>query len=100
MARILLNRNECKSFICAQSVLPDGEAFNDPGSPHSNVRIECRNGRFMLTDHSANGTYIAADGGAMTYVHRDSYVLTGSGTLVLGDAAKPGAAARVRYQVA
>jgi adenylate cyclase len=59
------------------------------------ARIDYRNGRFVLTDQSANGTFVAVDGGRTTYVHRDHYVLTGSGILGLGQGV---AEARVRYE--
>src|SRR5437764_130079 len=59
------------------------------------ARIDNRNGRFVLTDQSANGTFVAVDGGRTTYVHRDHYVLTGSGILGLGQGV---AEARVRYE--
>ena len=62
------------------------------------ARIEYRNGRFVLTDLSANGTYVAADGEAGSYVHRDSQDLSGSGTLGLGEAASPGSLATVRFE--
>jgi class 3 adenylate cyclase len=62
------------------------------------ARIEYRNGRFVLTDLSANGTYVATDGGAETYVHRDNQELTGSGTLGLGEAVSPGSLTRVRFE--
>ena len=53
------------------------------------ARIDYRNGRFVLTDLSVNGTYVEADGGAGSYVHRDSQELTGSGTLGLGEVISP-----------
>ncbi len=64
------------------------------------ARIEYRNGRFVLTDLSANGTYVVADGGGngSSYVHRDSHVLTGSGTLGLGEAVSPDSLVTVRYE--
>lgn len=62
------------------------------------ARIEYRNGRFMLTDLSVNGTYVEADGGASSYVHRDSQELTGSGTLGLGEVVSPELPTRVRYE--
>ncbi len=62
------------------------------------ARIEYRNGRFMLTDLSVNGTYVEADGGASSYVHRDSQELTGSGTLGLGEVVSPESPTRVRYE--
>ena len=60
--------------------------------------IEYRRGRFVLTDQSANGTYIAADDGSTTYVHRDNHVLTGAGMLGLGEAVTPNSQVLVRYQ--
>lgn len=62
------------------------------------ARIECRNGRFVLSDQSANGTYVAGDNGQSTLVHRDNLELTGAGTLGLGEAVTPGSAAMVRYE--
>jgi class 3 adenylate cyclase len=62
------------------------------------ARIEYRNGRFVLTDLSANGTYIAADGKAGSYVHRDSQDLIGAGTLGLGEAVSPTSLTAVRFE--
>ena len=62
------------------------------------ARIEYRNGRFVLTDLSANGTYVAADDGGSSYVHRDSHVLTGAGMLGLGEAVSPESLVLVRYE--
>jgi len=62
------------------------------------ARIDYRNGRFVLTDLSVNGTYVEADGGTSSYVHRDSQELTGAGTLGLGEAIAPDSLTRVRYE--
>ena len=62
------------------------------------ARVEYRPGRFVLTDLSANGTYIAGDDGSTRYLHRDSLELTGSGTLGLGEAVTAEARAIVRYE--
>lgn len=64
------------------------------------ARIEARNGRFVLTDVSANGTYIVPDGGGDSYVLRDSHVLDGSGMLGLGEAVSPNLGVAVRYETA
>ncbi len=48
------------------------------------AKVEYRNGRFILTDQSANGTFIAPEAGTASFVHRDSVVLTGKGVLGLG----------------
>ncbi len=62
------------------------------------ARIEYRNGRFVLTDLSANGTWVAGDDGASAYVRRDSQVLTGSGLLGLGEAVSARSDCQVRYR--
>jgi adenylate cyclase len=62
------------------------------------ARIEYRNGRFVLTDLSANGTYIAPDSGIASYLHRDSQELTGSGVLGLGEAVSPSSLTTVRFE--
>ena len=62
------------------------------------ARVEYRNGRFVLTDLSANGTFIVADDGTTAYVHRDSRDLVGAGTLGLGEAISPDSAVTVRYE--
>ncbi len=61
------------------------------------ARVEYRNGRFVLTDQSANGTWVVPDRGESSFVHRDSVVLAGSGLLGLGQAPAAGAAFTVRY---
>jgi class 3 adenylate cyclase len=50
------------------------------------ARIEYRNGRFVLTDVSANGTYVLAPGADCRLVRRDSLELSGAGMLGLGEA--------------
>jgi adenylate cyclase len=61
------------------------------------ARIDYRHGRFVLTDMSANGTWIVPEQGAAAFLHRDSEVLGGSGVLGLGEAACPEAPGAVRY---
>jgi len=101
------------AFLCGGSLLELGEGYptltigrdeqNDlvlrsPIVSRLHARIEYRRGRFVLTDQSANGTYVVADDGTKTYVHRDDHVLTGAGTLGLGEAVAPGSEVLVRYQ--
>jgi len=62
------------------------------------ARIEYRNGRFVLTDLSANGTYVLADGGSERYVHRDNQELIGAGSLGLGETVSPGSPTAVRFE--
>jgi adenylate cyclase len=64
------------------------------------ARVEYRNGRFVLTDQSANGTFVVPDGGQSAYVHRDSFVLVSAGMLGLGQMPTPGSPITVRYEPA
>lgn len=64
------------------------------------AKIELRQGRVLLTDQSANGTFVLPDGGFSTFVHRDACELRGSGTLGLGEEPSPGSNVRVRYDLA
>ena len=52
--------------------------------------IEYRNGRFVLSDVSVNGTYIVSAGGAISFLRRESQELTGAGRLGLGSTEGPG----------
>lgn len=101
------------AFMCGGTLLELGEGYptltigrdeqNDlvlrsPIVSRLHARIEFRRGRFVLTDQSANGTFVVGDDGTKAYVHRDDHVLTGSGTLGLGEAVTPGSEVLVRYQ--
>jgi len=52
------------------------------------ARIEWRRDRFVLLDHSTNGTYITLDDAAEVMVKHESYLLRGRGVISLGEAAK------------
>ena len=56
---------------------------NDSMASREHARIECRRGKFILTDMSTNGTYVeTADG--PSYLRREDVVLTGEGKIALG----------------
>jgi hypothetical protein len=63
----------------------------------SHARIEYVNGRFVLTDHSANGTFVQPQDGAVRLVHRDSMELGAAGLLGLGAHPIAGGPATLRY---
>jgi adenylate cyclase len=50
----------------------------------SHARLEFNHGKFVLSDHSTNGTYVAPEGGAEVLLRRESMPLAGRGTLGLG----------------
>ncbi len=65
----------------------------------THARIEYGNGRFILTDHSANGTFVQPQqgAGAARLVHRDSVELGTAGLLGLGAHPIAGERATLRY---
>jgi class 3 adenylate cyclase len=62
------------------------------------AKIEFRNGRFVLTDQSANGTFIVPEKGAPSFVHRDSVIVSGKGLLGLGAQPEAGAHTTISYE--
>jgi len=50
------------------------------------ARIERRSGKFVLTDHSSNGTFVMIDGEAPIQVRREELVLRGRGRIGFGHA--------------
>ena len=64
------------------------------------ARIECRNGRFSITDQSTNGTYVADPSGGAHLVRHDSQVLTGTGMIALGHEPQAGQADVIHYRFA
>jgi adenylate cyclase len=47
--------------------------------------IERRRDKFVLRDHSTNGTYVAVDGEAEMVLHREDYILRGHGWIACGE---------------
>jgi len=59
---------------------------NDQVSRH-HCSIERRHDKFVLTDHSTNGTYVKREGADEVLVQREEFNLTGKGTLTCGQPA-------------
>ncbi len=51
----------------------------------AHARIVFRKGKFVVTDHSTNGTFIKPQGNKEVYIHGEDYPLTGSGFISLGE---------------
>lgn len=49
------------------------------------IRIVYRKGKFVVSDHSTNGTFIKTQNGKEVYIHGEDYPLTGSGFISLGE---------------
>jgi len=56
---------------------------NDTMASREHARIECRRGKFILTDMSTNGTYVQTPDGP-SYLRREDVLLTGEGRIALG----------------
>lgn len=61
------------------------------------AHIECRRGRFVLVDHSTNGTFVCPEGANEILVKREDFVLTGCGEIRLGHATTEGMPADLRF---
>jgi hypothetical protein len=48
------------------------------------ARILVRNGKFVLIDHSTNGTYLLPEGGTTTAMMHEEFVLSGTGKISFG----------------
>ena len=60
-----------------------GMVINDSMASREHARIECRRGKFILTDMSTNGTYVQTPEGP-AYLRRENLVLVGEGRIALG----------------
>lgn len=52
----------------------------------SHADIEFRQGKFILIDHSTNGTYLTLENGARFFVRREEFTLQDRGAICLGQA--------------
>lgn len=57
--------------------------IEDAMASREHARIECRRGKFVITDMSTNGTHLLTPDGP-AYLRREEHVLTGSGQIALG----------------
>lgn len=89
---------------------PDLTSFTFGRDPSSSVpvdgrktsrqhaRIERRRDRFVLFDHSTNGTWVAIEGEPDVLVRRESFLLRGRGVFSLGERPVPGGAAQIAFE--
>ncbi len=57
---------------------------NNKSASRNHASIEFRKGKFVLIDHSTNGTYIGMDNGEKIFAHREEIHLLGQGIISLG----------------
>ncbi|MBL8519153.1 MAG: adenylate/guanylate cyclase domain-containing protein [Betaproteobacteria bacterium] len=58
--------------------------IDDPNASRQHGAFEYRGGKFHLTDHSANGTWVTFDGNAEFVLRRESCTLLGRGWIAFG----------------
>jgi adenylate cyclase len=56
----------------------------DPETSRLHATIEARGDKFVLVDHSSNGTYVTCDGAPETCLKREEMILPGRGRIALG----------------
>ena len=78
--------------ICALGV-PTDFASRD------HFHIVYRRGKFLISDHSTNGTYVREDGEEVVYLRREEMLLRGAGVISMGQAPEK-AAHLIRFQCA
>lgn len=64
-------------------------SVRSPLVSRAHATIERRRERFVLSDHSANGTYVVIDGRPEIRVHHEDLVLSGEGAISLGQPNDP-----------
>jgi class 3 adenylate cyclase len=65
----------------------------------SHARIEYRHQRFILIDHSSNGSFVDLTDGSGIFLRRDETLLTGHGTISLGRKATPGSPGAIAFSI-
>ncbi|MEE4357462.1 MAG: FHA domain-containing protein [Desulfococcaceae bacterium] len=63
----------------------------------SHARIEYRNGSFVLTDHSTNGTFVMTDKGQGKNLKREEMTLEENGFITLGRKVSPDSPKTIRF---
>jgi hypothetical protein len=62
------------------------------------ARIEWRRDKFVLFDHSTNGTYVTLEGEPEVLVKHESFLLYGRGLLSIGEAAHTDGCGVIRFE--
>lgn len=71
--KLMLGRDEACQLI-----------VNSDFASRQHANVEFRFGKFILTDHSSNGTFIRSSDGVVSRLHREDIALHGKGTISLG----------------
>jgi len=78
-----LRRNP-DSITIGREDSPHGMVVADPNASRLHCTIERRQDRWVVIDHSSNGTFITVDGDAEVLLRRDEFALRREGWIALG----------------
>ena len=65
----------------------------------SHANIEYSRDKFILIDHSSNGTYVHPQGETVIHITKDEVQLSGTGIISLGREASPGSPGAIHYTI-
>ena len=69
----------------------------DREASRHHATIEVRGDKFVLLDHSSNGTFIASDGAVEIWLRREEMILPARGRIALGLSTAASHATRVEF---
>jgi adenylate cyclase len=81
--KVLVRRRESEFVTLGRDPSLD-VVIEEPTASRRHCHIVRRDGKFVLRDHSTNGTYVKIDGEGEVHVHVNSLVLRSSGWIALG----------------
>jgi hypothetical protein len=70
---------------------------SDRQASRQHATIEVRGDKFVLVDHSSNGTYVSWEGAAETCLRREEMILPARGRIALGVSTRAALATRVEF---
>lgn len=82
-ARVIVLEGEKRSIVLGRDATAD-LVIADRMASRAHCEIEKRQDKFVLADHSANGTYLSIDGDREIVLRREEAVLRGHGFITLG----------------
>ncbi len=74
-------------------------AVDEKLASRQHVKLECRRGKFFITDQSTNGTYLLPEGGSESFLRREEVPISGRGKLSLGRSFSENPADVVQYVI-
>ncbi len=65
----------------------------------SHANLECRRGKFVLVDHSTNGTYVQFKNQGEIFLRREEITLMGEGVISLGESVNHQSPVAIHFQI-